>query len=288
MIKHLKLFRHSRNNAVHLALTRADGTTLELGPAPDGRLTGLFEASDPVAVLEDLAGSHTVEADPTALQLLPPIEDQEVWAAGVTYLRSKSARMDESDFSASAYDRVYEAERPELFFKSLAPKVVGPGKPVGIRADSRWNVPEPELALVLNSRGAVVAYTIGNDMSSRDIEGANLLYLPQAKTYSRSCALGPCLVLGVTEVEARDWTIQLDIQRNQTSLFHGQTSVGLIRRSFAELTEFLFRCQSFPHGAVLLTGTGIVPPNDFSLAQGDVVRISISGIGTLENPVVQV
>jgi len=133
-----------------------------------------------------------------------------------------------------------------------------------------------------------VAYTIGNDMSSRDIEGANLLYLPQAKTYSRSCALGPCLVLGVTEAEARDWTIQLDIQRNQTSLFHGQTSVGLIRRSFAELTEFLFRCQSFPHGAVLLTGTGIVPPNDFSLAQGDVVRISISGIGTLENPVVQV
>ncbi len=288
MIKHLKLFRHTRNNAVHLAFTRADGTTADLGPASHGRLTGLLEASDPVAALEDLAGSHAIEADPAALQLLPPIEDHEVWAAGVTYLRSKSARMDESDFSASAYDRVYEAERPELFFKSLPRKVIGPGKPVGIRSDSRWNVPEPELALVLNSRGTLVAYTIGNDMSSRDIEGSNLLYLPQAKIYSGSCALGPCLVLGGTEAEARDWTINLEIQRNRTSVFHGQTSVGLIKRSFADLIEYLFRCQSFPHGAVLLTGTGIVPPNDFSLAQGDVVHISISGIGTLENPVVQV
>jgi 2-dehydro-3-deoxy-D-arabinonate dehydratase len=196
--------------------------------------------------------------------------------------------MDESDFSARAYDRVYEAERPELFFKSPPQKVVGPGEPVGIRADSQWNVPEPELALILNSRGSVVACSIGNDMSSREIEGANLLYLPQAKIYSRSCALGPCLVLGFTEAEARDWTIELDIMRDQTHVFQGQTRVGRIRRSFAELSAFLFRCQSFPGGAVLLTGTGIVPPNDFSLTPGDQVRITISGIGTLVNPVVQV
>ena len=222
------------------------------------------------------------------VQLLAPVDSQEVWAAGVTYLRSKKARMEESDFSATAYDRVYDAERPELFFKSLPEKVVGPGEPVGIRKDARWNVPEPELALVINSRGKIVGYTIGNDMSSRDIEGENLLYLPQAKVYNRSCAIGPWMVVGASEDEARNWKIQLEIRRNGQPVFASETSVGQIKRPFDELVAFLFRSQSFPHGAVLLTGTGIVPPDSFTLQPQDTVRISISGIGTLENPVVEV
>jgi 2-dehydro-3-deoxy-D-arabinonate dehydratase len=196
--------------------------------------------------------------------------------------------MEESDFSATAYDRVYEAERPELFFKSLPEKVVAAGEPVGIRRDARWNVPEPELALVLNSRGKVVGYTIGNDMSSRDIEGENLLYLPQAKIYSRSCALGPWIVVGATEADARSWTIGIQIRRADAVVFEGETSVGQIKRSFQELVDFLFRSQSFPHGAVLLTGTGVVPVGSFTLQPGDVIRIRVSGIGALENGVVEV
>jgi len=241
-------------------------------------------ASQVVAV----AGADLPSFGITDVQLLAPVDSQEVWAAGVTYLRSKKARMEETDFSATAYDRVYDAERPELFFKSLPEKVVGPGEPVGIRKDARWNVPEPELALVINSRGKIVGYTIGNDMSSRDIEGENLLYLPQAKVYNRSCAIGPWMVIGASEGEARNWKIQLEIRRTGQSVFESETSVGQIKRPFDELVAFLFRSQSFPHGAVLLTGTGIVPPDSFTLQPQDTVRISISGIGTLENPVVEV
>ena len=196
--------------------------------------------------------------------------------------------MEESDFSANAYDRVYAAERPELFFKSLPEKVVSSGEPVGIRRDASWNVPEPELALVLNSRGRIVGYTIGNDMSSRDIEGENLLYLPQAKIYQRSCALGPWITLGATEKAAREWKISLKIWRDGQPAFAGETSVGQIKRSFEELADYLFRCQDFPHGAVLLTGTGIVPPETFTLQEKDEVAIEISGIGSLKNPVVVV
>jgi 2-dehydro-3-deoxy-D-arabinonate dehydratase len=219
------------------------------------------------------------------VRLLVPVDRQEVWAAGVTYMRSKKARMDESEFSATAYDRVYDAERPELFFKSLAEKVVPTGEPVGIRQDARWSVPEPELALVLNSRGKIVGYTIGNDMSSRDIEGENLLYLPQAKIYSGSCALGPWVQLGITESAAREWKIRLKILRQGQAVFSGETSVGQIKRRFDELAQFLFRSQSFPHGAVLLTGTGVVPPDTFTLQEGDLVEIEVSGIGLLRNPV---
>jgi 2-dehydro-3-deoxy-D-arabinonate dehydratase len=222
------------------------------------------------------------------VKLLPPVERQEIWAAGVTYLRSKKARMEESDFSASAYDRVYEAERPELFFKALPDKVVGPGEAVGIRKDARWNVPEPELALMINSRGAIVGYTIGNDMSSRDIEGENLLYLPQAKIYNRSCALGPWIACGLPESEARCWEIALSVQRGRETVFEGETNVSNIKRSFSELRDYLFRSQSFPAGVVLLTGTGIIPLDAFSLLAGDIVRIAISGIGELENQVVEV
>jgi 2-dehydro-3-deoxy-D-arabinonate dehydratase len=196
--------------------------------------------------------------------------------------------MEESDFSATAYDRVYEAPRPEIFFKSLAEKVVGPGDGVGIRADARWNVPEPELALVMNARGDTVGCTIGNDMSSRDIEGENLLYLPQAKIYDRSCGLGPWIVLGCDEAEARGWTVSITIDRAGREMFSGRTRIDQIKRSFAELTDYLRRSQSFPHGVVLLTGTGVVPDESFTLAGADRITITIDGIGTLENPVVVV
>src|SRR3954462_13922107 len=181
------------------------------------------------------------------VRLLTPVGNQEGWAAGVTYLRSKQARMEESDFSARAYDHVYEAVRPEIFFKSSPHKVVGSGEPVGIRQDARWSVPEPELALVINSTGRIVGFSIGNDMSSRDIEGENLLYLPQAKIYRGSCALGPWIHLGGSEPDARDWTIRLAIERDGNIVFSGQTSVSQIKRSFADLAAYLFRSQEFQH-----------------------------------------
>jgi 2-dehydro-3-deoxy-D-arabinonate dehydratase len=164
-------------------------------------------------------------------------------------------------------------------------KVAGPGEEIGIRKDGKWNVPEPELALVLNSKGRIVGYTIGNDMSSRDIEGENLLYLPQAKIYKRSCALGPVIVTGATEEEARTWTIRLEIQRAGKPVFEGNTSVNNIRRKFQDLADYLFRSQEFPNGVILLTGTGIVPPDEFTLQAGDNVKIELSGIGVLENRV---
>ncbi len=201
------------------------------------------------------------------------------------YLRSKEARIIESEFSANACDRVYAATRPEIFFKSLPEKVVSPAENVGIRKDARWNVPEPELALVINSSGNLVGFTIGNDMSSRDIEGENLPYLTQAKIYTGSCAVGPWVVVGLTEEDARQWTIHLEIRRGGKAVFSGETGIDKIKRRFAELIEYLFRSQKFPHGAVLLTGAGIVPDDSFTLDAGDVVRITISGIGTLENPV---
>jgi len=252
------------------------------------QLQALLEEEDLAARLSQLSRADLPRLPLAEVQLCAPVERQEVWAAGVTYLRSKTARMEESDFSANAYDRVYAAERPELFFKSLPEKVVSPGEPVGIRRDASWNVPEPELALVLNSRGRIVGYTIGNDMSSRDIEGENLLYLPQAKIYQRSCALGPWITLGATEKAAREWTISLKIWRDGQPAFAGATSVGQVKRSFEELADYLFRCQDFPHGAVLLTGTGIVPPETFTLREKDEVAIEISGIGSLKNPVVVV
>ena len=262
-------------------------TVVDLTAAGIERLETVLEQHDPHRFLERLSNSTITSHLLSKVKLLAPVGQQEVWAAGVTYPRSKKARMEESDFSATAYDKVYDAARPEIFFKSLPEKVVSPGDAVGIRKDARWNVPEPELALVISSRGRTVGYTIGNDMSSRDIEGENLLYLPQAKVYNRSCAVGPWIVVA-SEGEARNWKIEMQIRRNRQAVFEGETSVGQIKRSFDELADYLFRCQIFPHGALLLTGTGIVPPDDFTLRPEDAVRISISGIGTLENPVVQV
>jgi 2-dehydro-3-deoxy-D-arabinonate dehydratase len=277
-------FKH-QDNLVRVGLVQDDATVLDLTPAGITALQTVFEAAEPVAVLAAASKGPLPRFALAEVTLCAPIERQEVWAAGVTYLRSKAARMEESDFSATAYDRVYAAARPEIFFKAIADKVVATGGAVGIRRDARWNVPEPELALVLNSRGEHVGCTIGNDMSSRDIEGENLLYLPQAKVYDRSCALGPWIALGTTEAEARSWTISITILRDGRPVFTGETSIGQLKRSFPELTGYLCRSQSFPHGAVLLTGTGVVPTDDFTLQPGDVVEITISGIGMLRNMV---
>lgn len=276
------------DSAVRVGLVIEDATVLDLTPAGITQAHALLEDDDPAARVRSLAQKNLPRLTLAQVQLCPPVERQEVWAAGVTYLRSKKARMEESDFSATAYDRVYDAVRPEIFFKSVPEKVVPTGAAVGIRSDATWSVPEPELALVMNSRGQIVGYTIGNDMSSRDIEGENLLYLPQAKTYHRSCALGPWIVLGASEATVREWPITLEIRRNGEAVFTGETSVGQLKRRFEELAAFLFRCQVFPGGAVLLTGTGIVPPETFTLREQDEIIIRIAGIGTLQNSVVTV
>jgi 2-dehydro-3-deoxy-D-arabinonate dehydratase len=227
-----------------------------------------------------------VVAAPQAEQLLAPIGSQEVWAAGVTYFRSRSARMEESKDAGggSFYDRVYSAVRPELFFKATARRVVRPGANVRIRSDATWSVPEPELTLLLNPRGEIIGYTIGNDMSSRDIEGENPLYLPQAKVYDGSCALGPCVLLS-DEPLPKSTAIEIDISRNGASKFIGSTMLAELKREPKELAGYLFRDNSFPDGAYLMTGTGIVPGEEFTLAHGDLISISIGGIGVLENRV---
>ena len=275
----------NRDGQIRIGCVSEADQIIDLTAVGITELATLLEADAPSAIVKRAVKADSPRVSLDEIQLCAPVERQEVWAAGVTYLRSKKARMEESEFSANAYDRVYEAERPEIFFKSLPEKVVATGESVGIRRDARWSVPEPELALVLNSRGNVVGYTIGNDMSSRDIEGENLLYLPQAKTYRYSCALGPWIRLGATESEARGWTIQIEIRRGDEKVFSGETFVGQIKRSFEELAGFLFRSQEFPHGAVLLTGTGVVPPDSFTLAERDEIKINISGIGTLVNTV---
>lgn len=218
--------------------------------------------------------------------LLPPIGSQEVWAAGVTYLRSRDARMEESKESGGAtfYDKVYEAERPELFFKSLPHRVSGTGGDLYIRRDSTWNVPEPELTLYINSKGNIQAYTAGNDMSSRSIEGENPLYLPQAKTYEKSAALGPCLYIPETPIHP-DSNIQMLIRRNNAVVFEGVIKISQMKRTLPELAGFLFREMNFPVGCFLMTGTCLVPENDFTLFENDIVDITIDNIGTLSNRV---
>jgi 2-dehydro-3-deoxy-D-arabinonate dehydratase len=212
-----------------------------------------------------------------------PIGSQEVWAAGVTYQRSREARVAETRH-ADPYQRVYDAERPELFFKATAGRVRGPGEPIGIRSDSGWDVPEPELALVLNSRLEIAGYTIGNDVSSRRIEGENPLYLPQAKVYEGCCALGPWIV-PAWELDPYAVEIRLRIRRGGSTAFEAETSTGRLHRRLDELAAWLGRGNRFPSGALLLTGTGIVPPDDFTLTSGDEVTVAIDGIGELTNPV---
>jgi 2-dehydro-3-deoxy-D-arabinonate dehydratase len=243
----------------------------------------VFDQPNPVAWIEDRLASGIAVSAPE--HWLAPIESQEIWAAGVTYLRSRDARMDESHDAGggSFYDRVYAADRPELFFKATPHRVIGPGGAVRIRADSKWNVPEPEVALAINRHGAIFGYTVGNDMSSRDIEGENPLYLPQAKVYRGCCALGPGLV--VREPLPRDTKIQLEIVRRGSVVFSGHTALDRMKRTFPELAAWLLREDSFPQGCYLLTGTGIIPPNDFTLVAGDRIRIQITSLGTLVNVV---
>ncbi|MEI9978681.1 MAG: fumarylacetoacetate hydrolase family protein [Edaphobacter sp.] len=253
----------------------------------------LHETLDALVAHHDLHTHlvHAINHHPPAdhllhAPLLAPVSNQEVWAAGVTYYSSRRARIAESKDAGGGdfYDRVYSAERPELFFKALGPKVAGPDSMVRIRRDATWSVPEPELTLVINPRGQIIGYTIGNDMSSRDIEGTNPLYLPQAKVYDRSCAIGPGILIRNTPLPAAT-QISLEILRSNQTVFSGTTTLTELKRDPATLVEYLFRDQTFPHGCFLLTGTGIVPPDSFTLHSEDVIRISIEGIGTLENTV---
>jgi 2-dehydro-3-deoxy-D-arabinonate dehydratase len=218
--------------------------------------------------------------------VLAPIGNQEVWAAGVTYLKSRDARMEESKESGAAdvYQKVYDADRPELFFKSLPHRVSGPGEDVYIRQDSTWNVPEPELTLYINSEGKIQAYTIGNDMSSRSIEGENPLYLPQAKMYERSCALGPCLFI-LEKPISPETHISISIKRNHQEVFNNSIQLNRMKRSLPDLAAWLYKACKFQYGTFLMTGTGIVPSNDFTLKANDEVSISIEEIGTLTNTV---
>ena len=247
---------------------------------------GLIAREDLSAHLEELFRAAKPADNSTVRDVLPPIGTQEVWAAGVTYYRSRNARMEESKSAGGGnfYDRVYSDPRPELFFKATAHRVVGPGAKVAIRSDASWSVPEPELALYVTPGGRIAGYTIGNDMSSRDIEGENPLYLPQAKVYDRSCALGPCLL--VSNDPLPDSTeIQIEIRRNGAPAFSGATLLKEMKREPKELVEYLYRATSFPHGCFLLTGTGIVPPDSFTLKHGDEIRITIPPIGMLTNVV---
>jgi 2-dehydro-3-deoxy-D-arabinonate dehydratase len=249
-------------------------------------LAALLAADDPMAAIAALAHDEPIPID-ASLRWLPPIDTQEVWAAGVTYKRSQTARMEESEAAASCYDRVYTAARPELFFKATPHRVRGHGQPLRIRADATWNVPEPEVTLVLSPRLRIVGLTVGNDMSSRDIEGENPLYLPQAKCYDACAGVGPWITLYQSLPAIESIGVALKIDRQGRTVFSQQTSAAQMARSFQDLVAWLGRDNSFPGGAFLMTGTGIVPTSDFTLHPGDIVHITIDGVGTLSNPIVQ-
>ncbi len=278
----MKLYRTQNGCIVeeknqHYRIESADGTDWDGLLALEELHAGL------IAVIEGMAPSADA---PSSAELLAPISNQEVWAAGVTYYRSRGARMEESKDAGggSFYDRVYAAERPELFFKSTASRTVGPGGKVRIRTDAKWSVPEPELTLLVSPAGKITGYTIGNDMSSRDIEGENPLYLPQAKVYNGSCALGPGILVAESPLPPTT-EISIEILRDGNLEFTGKTSLAELKREPQTLVDYLFRDNSFPQGCFLMTGTGIVPPSSFTLASGDLIRITIPPIGTLENEV---
>ncbi len=250
-------------------------------------LMDILNSSDPFGLARFLLRPDATAYPLSAVTVLAPIDGQEVWAAGVTYKRSQIARMEESETSASNYDKVYTADRPELFFKATPHRVAGPGQPLRVRGDSRWSVPEPEFTLVAGPDGRIVGYTIGNDMSARDIEGENPLYLPQAKFYRQCAGLGPCVLLAEQPVTAESVDIGLQIRRAGAVVYSGATKLSQMKRTPEELISWLFRENELPQGAFLMTGTGIVPDDNFTLEHGDEVSISISGIGTLTNPIVK-
>jgi 2-dehydro-3-deoxy-D-arabinonate dehydratase len=261
-------------------------TVLDLSSTGLSTLSQLLSCDRLVEFARELpAAATSIPLD--AVQWLPPIDDQEVWAAGVTYKRSQTARMEESEAAASCYDRVYTAARPELFFKATPSRCSGHMGKLRIRSDATWNVPEPELTLVLSNQGKIVGYTVGNDMSSRDIEGDNPLYLPQAKVYNQCCGLGPWITLADSMPPRQSIGIHLNIVRKQETVFSGETSVNQMARQLEDLVQWLTRDNDLPNGAMMLTGTGVVPDSTFTLAKDDVVHISIDGIGTLTNTIVQ-
>ncbi len=282
----LAKYRSSSSGRLGVGRVDADGLTpLELSSRYP-TLSSILEADAPAAVARSLVAKRTGIAL-AELTLLAPVDSQEIWAAGVTYKRSRAARMEESETAASCYDRVYASSRPELFLKATPHRVAGPGSAVRIRADSCWNVPEPELTLVINSRMRLVGCTVGNDMSSRDIEGDNPLYLPQAKLYDQSAAVGPWITLIDVMPPREQIGITLLVRRDGEPIYKGHVGMDQMARSYKDLTSWLGRDNSFPHGVLLMTGTGIVPPRDFTLHPGDWIDITIDGIGTLSNLVVQ-
>lgn len=250
-------------------------------------LADILHAPDPQGLAKFLVDQDAQPVPEEEVTFLAPVDQQEVWAAGVTYKRSQTARMEESESAASHYDKVYSADRPELFFKSTPERIVPPGEPVRVRRDSRWSVPEPELALIISPELKLVGFTIGNDMSARDIEGENPLYLPQAKVYNQCCSLGPCVLIPDSPLDRAATQIVLTIYRDGQEVFRGDTNVDQLNRSFDDLISWLGREYDLPNGAILLTGTGIVPPDEFTLEDGDAVSIEVTGIGTLSNPVVK-
>lgn len=281
----MKIFRFQGDDGPRLGLAVQDAqfdlTAVDAGSF--GSIASWLALPDPAAAVRDVWPRVQAFALPAQSTLLAPLDVQEVWASGVTYLRSKVARIEESEGGGDFYDKVYDAERPELFLKATPRRVVGPNQPIRIRRDSTWDVPEPELTLVLSSSGAIVGFTIGNDVSSRSIEGENPLYLPQAKYFDGCCALGPVIELADGEFAAR--TIRLSIARDGQTAYEGQTSTSQMRRALEDLVSYLFRELTFPDGVFLMTGTGIVPPDDWTLQSGDLVTIEIEGIGTLVNSV---
>ena len=250
-------------------------------------LSDILHSPNPLGMAKFLIDPNAAPIAVETVTLLAPLDHQEVWAAGVTYKRSQVARMEESETGASHYDRVYTADRPELFYKANPGRVSGPGEPVRVRADSSWSVPEPELALVISPEMKLVGYTIGNDMSARDIEGENPLYLPQAKLYRQCAGLGPCILFSEEPLDLPGTTISLKIEREGDTVFQGETQLDQMARSFDDLINWLGRENDFPKGVVLMTGTGIVPDDDFTLEDDDVVSIEVTGIGTLTNPVIK-
>lgn len=277
----MKLCKFRDGSGASVGLVEQD----KVVPLSGVTLTELLEAADVAA-----AANAATKGTPLSLaevELLAPVDQQEIWAAGVTYKRSQTARMEESEAAASCYDRVYVADRPELFFKATPQRVVGTGQPIRIRADATWNVPEPEVTLVMNSKLDLVGFTVGNDMSSRDIEGENPLYLPQAKTYDQCAGVGPWITLKSAMPAADQIGVQLKVERGGETVYEGKTSTSQMARSFEDLIGYLGRDNTFATGVFLMTGTGIVPDSSFTLNPGDEVHIEIEGVGVLSNTVVQ-